>query len=258
MSNNIKHVVSFSGGMGSFAEAKSCVDKFGKENVLLLFADTLMEDEDLYRFQDECVAFLGCELVTLTDGRTPFEIFKDVKFMGNSRVDPCSRILKREPLTKWFTSTFSVDEAHMHLGIDYSEEHRLLAVQKRTTPYIYRSTLIEEGKIIPKGYSEQFDIKRPRLYDWKLGHNNCGGFCIKAGLGHYKALYEANPERYAEFETKEADVYESIGAVYPMLKKTEDKVLRRLTLKQYREEYLEPNLVSVEDAQEYGGCGCAI
>ena len=54
----MKHIVSFSGGMGSFAEAKSCVDKYGKENVTLLFADTLMEDEDLYRFKDDCVAFL--------------------------------------------------------------------------------------------------------------------------------------------------------------------------------------------------------
>ena len=65
----MKHIVSFSGGMGSFAEAKSCIDKFGKENVILVFADTLMEDEDLYRFKDECVAFLGCELVTLTEER---------------------------------------------------------------------------------------------------------------------------------------------------------------------------------------------
>ena len=146
----------------------------------------------------------------------------------------------------------------MHLGIDYSEEHRLVRVKERSLPYIYRSTLVEDGRIINKDYSEQFGIKRPRLYNWKLGHNNCGGFCIKAGLGHYKALFEASPERYAEFEAKEADVYETIGAVYPFLKKTEDKVLRRLTLKQYREEYLEPNLVSLKDSQEYGGCGCAI
>jgi len=53
MTEPVKHIVSFSGGMGSFAEAKSCVDKFGKENVLLLFSDTLMEDEDLYRFIKE-------------------------------------------------------------------------------------------------------------------------------------------------------------------------------------------------------------
>ena len=254
----MKHIVSFSGGMGSFAEAKACVDKFGKENVLLVFADTLMEDNDLYRFKDECVEFLGCELVTLTEGRTPFEIFKDVKFMGNSMVDPCSKLLKRELLKKWFKKNYQPQEAQMHLGIDYSEEHRLVGVQTRMKPYVYRSTLIEDGRIINKDYSEQFGIKRPRLYNWKLGHNNCGGFCIKAGLGHYKALFEANPERYAEFEAKEADVYESLGAVYPFLKKTEDKVLKRLTLKEYREQYLELNKVSVEDAQEYGGCGCAI
>jgi hypothetical protein len=254
----MKHIISFSGGMGSFAEAKACVDKFGKENVTLLFADTMMEDEDLYGFLDECVDFLGCKLVTIADGRTPFEVFKDEKSMGNSRVDPCSKILKRELLSKWFKDNYHPEEAHMHLGIDYSEEHRLVRVKERSLPYIYRSTLVEDGRIIHKDFSEQFGIKRPRLYNWKLGHNNCGGFCIKAGLGHYKALFDASPERYAEFEAKEADVYETIGAVYPFLKKTEDKVFRRLTLKQYREEYLEPNLVSLEDSQEYGGCGCAI
>jgi hypothetical protein len=254
----MKHIISFSGGMGSFAEAKSCVDKYGKENVTLLFADTLMEDEDLYRFKNECVAFLDCDLVTLTNGKTPFEIFKQEKFMGNSMVDPCSKILKREPLIKWFTAKFAVDEAQMHLGIDYSESHRLDSVQKRMLPYIYRSTLVEEGRIISKDYSEQFGIKRPRLYDWKLGHNNCGGFCIKAGLGHYKALYEANPERYREFESKEQEVYDVIDATYPFLKKTENKVLRRLTLKQYREEFLTQGKVTALESQEYGGCGCAI
>ena len=254
----LKHIVSFSGGMGSFAESKSCVDKYGKDSVILLFADTLMEDEDLYRFKDECVRFLDCELVTLTNGKTPFDVFKQEKFMGNSKVDLCSRVLKREPLIKWFVENFDVDEAQMHLGIDYSESHRLDGVQKRMAPYIYRSTLVEEGRIINKDFSEQFGIKRPRLYDWKLGHNNCGGFCIKAGLGHYKALYEANPDRYMEFEAKEAEVYDVIGATYPFLKKTENKELRRLTLKQYREYYLTQGKVSASESQEYGGCGCAI
>ena len=99
--NELKHIVSFSGGMGSFAEAKSCVDKYGKENVLLLFADTLMEDEDLYRFKDEVVEFLGCELVTLCYGKTPWELFEEQKFVANSRLDVCSRMLKRELLIKW-------------------------------------------------------------------------------------------------------------------------------------------------------------
>ena len=253
-----KHIVSFSGGMGSFAEAKSCVDKFGKKNVTLLFADTLMEDEDLHRFKDETVDFLGCQLVVLCDGRTPFEIFKDVKFMGNSRIDPCSKLLKRDPLNDWFTKNYNPDEAEMHLGIDYSEAHRLANVKDRMAPHIYRSTLIEDGRIISKDYSEQFGIKRPRLYDWNLGHNNCGGFCVKAGLGHYKALYEANVDRYLDFEKREADVYLHLGDEYPFLRKQKDGETFFLTLKSYRELYLETGKVTESENFEFGGCGCAI
>lgn len=254
----MKHIVSFSGGMGSFAEALSCVEKFGKENVTLLFSDTLMEDEDLYRFKDETVKFLGCKLVVLCDGRTPFEVFKDVKFMGNSRVDPCSKILKRDLLNKWFNKNYQPEEAQMHLGIDYSEEHRLARVKERSLPYIYRSTLVEDGRIISKDFSEQFGIKRPRLYDWKLGHNNCGGFCVKAGLGHYKKLYEANRERYIDFESKESEVYLHIGSQYPFLKKTKNGESLFMTLKEYRELYLETGDVTAEESMEFGGCGCAI
>jgi hypothetical protein len=35
-------------------------------------------------------------LVWIADGRHPWEVYRDEKFIGNSLVDPCSRILKRE------------------------------------------------------------------------------------------------------------------------------------------------------------------
>ena len=254
----MKHIISFSGGMGSFAEAKSCVDLYGKENVILLFADTLIEDEDLYRFVDQCVQFLGCEFIKIQDGRTPFEVFKDAKHMGNSRIDPCSKILKRELLNKWIKDSFKHDEVEVHLGIDFSEVHRIKNVQERMLPYVYRSTLIENGKIVPKDYSEKFGITRPRLYDWKLGHNNCGGFCVKAGLGHYRNLYQANQDRYKRFEILEQDVYDHIGKKHPFLKKTKKGVTDYITLQEYRLNYLESDSVTEDEKLEFGGCGCAI
>jgi hypothetical protein len=244
--------------MGSFAEAHSCVQKFGSGNTLLLFADTNIEDEDLYRFKDEAVAFLQCELVTLNSGKTPFDVFKQVKLMGNTRLDPCSERLKRKPLNEWITSNFASSEVNVHLGVDYTEGHRLINASARMAPYIYRSTLVEDERIVPKDYSAQFGIAPPRLYAWKLGHNNCGGFCIKAGLGHYKALYEAAPDRYAEFERKEADVYASIGKTNPFLRKVQNGTMRYITLHEYREEFLERNAVSADEKQDFGGCGCAI
>jgi hypothetical protein len=254
----MKHIVSFSGGMGSFAEAKACVDKFGSDKVILLFADTNIEDEDLYRFKDETVAFLGCELVELNNGETPFDVFKRVKMMGNTRIDPCSDHLKRKPLNAWFTSNFSPEQAQMHLGIDYTEGHRLANVRQRMAPYVYRSTLVEDERIISKSYSAQFGIAPPRLYAWKMGHNNCGGFCIKAGLGHYKALYAAAPERYAQFEAQEQDVYDSIGKQHPFLRKVVNGTLRYITLAEYRTEFLEVGAVTADESTEFGGCGCAI
>lgn len=281
----MKHIVSFSGGMGSFAEAKSCVDKFGKENVQLLFSDTLMEDEDLYRFKDECVEFLGCELVTLTDGRTPWEVFRDNRFVANSKVDICSRVLKRELINNWIGDTYGYlvttpmlnwkgeplvniegvvcryDEvihlnAEVHLGIDFSEHHRLTKTQVIMKPWVYRSTLVEEGRIIHKGFSEQFGIERPRLYKLGFGHNNCGGFCVKAGLGHFKTLYEQMPERYAKHEEIELKLAAELNTK-PFLKKTTGGKKRYLTMKEYREEFLEKGKAE-EDRFDVGGCGCAI
>jgi len=258
MRHDRMHLVSFSGGMGSFAEAYYCVEKYGAENVKLLFADTSMEDEDLYRFLNEAVTFLGVKLISVADGRTPFQVFKDEKFMGNSRIDPCSKILKRLLLTKTIKSLYSPNEVSVHLGIDYSECHRLPPIQARYLPYTYRSTLVEDGRIIPKSFSERYGIQRPRLYHWGLGHNNCGGFCIKAGLGHYKKLWEANPERYLKFEQEEADCYESMGSTHPFLTRTVNGVKQRITLRHYRIHSLETDTTTASERDEFGGCGCAL
>jgi len=284
----MKHIISFSGGMGSFAEAKACVDKYGKENVILLFCDTLMEDEDLYRFLEETVKFLDCELVTLCHGQTPWELFKEQKFIANHRIDLCSRTLKRdlmshlktgwlfknygkevkipvtrsdgkiayydsgEPVTETFTKLEGIE---VHVGIDFSEHHRLTRLQAHMKPSIYRSTLVEDGRIIAKDFSEQFGIRKPRLYELGFGHNNCGGFCVKAGLGHFKTLHEKLPERYKFHEEKEQEVI-AIGGL-PFLKKTINGKLRYLTMKEYREEFLELNKAE-EDKYDIGGCACAL
>lgn len=46
----MKHIIQFSGGAGSWAAAKLVAAQHGTEDMVLLFADTRMEDHDLYRF----------------------------------------------------------------------------------------------------------------------------------------------------------------------------------------------------------------
>ena len=253
------HLISFSGGMGSFAEAKSCVDKYGKDNVHTLFSDTLIEDFDLYRFMAECVEFLGCKHTVITEGRNPFEVFIDVKFMGNSRIDPCSKILKRDFLDKWITTKYKPEEVEIHLGIDLTEMHRLDRLKTRKEPYVYRSTLIEDGIIVYKDYSEQFGIKPPRLYSFGLGHNNCGGFCVKAGGGHFAKLLEGDRDQYIKFENMEQEVYDKVPKAKPFLRMISKGKMAYITLYHLRMSLEGDKMqLSLEDSLDFGGCGCAI
>ena len=45
----MKHIVSLSGGTASAVAANRVIQRKGKDNVILWFADTSWEDEDLYR-----------------------------------------------------------------------------------------------------------------------------------------------------------------------------------------------------------------
>lgn len=257
----LTHIVSFSGGVGSFITAKMVVDRYGPENTKLLFADTQIEDEDLYRFVDDCVKKLECELITLADGRTPWEVFEDVRFIGNTRVDPCSAILKRDLIKKWITSNYQPEQCEIHIGIDYSEKHRLGPVVERYKPYIYRSIMVEEGMMLSQeqkiSFCEALGVKAPRLYKMGFPHNNCGGFCVKAGLGQFKMLFEKIPERYAEHENSEKEAIERNPKSRPFLRKREKGETRYLTMREYRTEYLEQGKAE-SDQYDIGGCGCAI
>ena len=110
----MKHIVMFSGGLGSWMTAKVVAEKYGTEDLILLFTDTKIEDEDLYRFLHEGAADVGGQLTVIAEGRTPWEVFFDSRFLGNSRVGNCSRILKREFIRKWIEERYEPDECVMY------------------------------------------------------------------------------------------------------------------------------------------------
>src|ERR1019366_4527713 len=105
--NEVEHVVMFSGGISSWAAARRVVERYGTARVTLLFADTLIEDHDSYRFLAESAYDLGLPVTRIADGRTPWEVFRDERFLGNSRIDPCSKILKRNLCARWIADRFT-------------------------------------------------------------------------------------------------------------------------------------------------------
>lgn len=254
----MKYLIQFSGGVGSFASAVKCCSLYGKENVELIFADTKTEDEDLYRFVDECVAYLGVPIHRLADGRDVWQVFFDKRFLGNSRVDPCSRILKRELCKTFVEKNYKVDEACVVVGVDWTEAHRVKNFSRWWLPYASVAPLVEDlsfDKHRFMDWMESQGIRRPRLYDMGFQHNNCGGFCIKAGKAHFLRLLETMPERYAYHEGKEQELREFLGKPYTILREQVNGERRYLTLRQLRERAEE--IKETEDGQlDWGGCGC--
>lgn len=256
----MKHIVQFSGGAGSWGAAKLVVQYYGADDTLLLFADTRIEDEDLYRFLIEASADVGAPLKVIADGRNPWEIFTYKRFLGNSRVDPCSRILKRELCYNYIKENWGPEDCRIYVGIDWTEEHRMKNVHTVWAPYQVVAPLchppyVEKQTLLDS--LQQAGIKLPRLYSMGFPHNNCGGFCIKAGKAHFLNLLDKMPERYKWHEEQEEALRQQLGKDVTILREQKGKQKFNLSLKQLRERAEE--IRQTEDGQlDWGGCGCFV
>lgn len=122
------------------------------------------------------------ELTWLVDGRDIWEVFRDVRFLGNSSVDPCSRVLKRQIRDRWIKENFDPADTVITVGIGPDEKHRFndgeghgfqprLAAAGWTASAPLIGTL--EGEIGARPYVLRAGLELPRLYAAGYGHNNC-------------------------------------------------------------------------------------
>jgi 3'-phosphoadenosine 5'-phosphosulfate sulfotransferase (PAPS reductase)/FAD synthetase len=188
--------VSLSGGLASAVAAERALIE-GGGRVTLLFADTLWEDADLYRFLNDLEARWRQKIVRLCDGRTPLEVAEQKHIIPNHRMAPCSYELKGKLIDAYVpTGGISL------LGLDWREMHRIEKVRARFAG----SGKLVDFPLLWKPYPVQtyydtvraWGIKPPRLYDLGMSHNNCGGRCVRQGVNQWNNLRATLPERFAE------------------------------------------------------------
>ena len=261
----VKRVVMFSGGIGSWYAAKCVAHKYGTENLYLVFSDVkgnnpsphVGEDEDTYRFIEEAAANVGGAFVYLNEGRDIWEVFKEKKFLGNSRLAHCSFMLKQKPARAWLEANCKPENTIVYVGIDWMETHRLPAIVKNYLPYKAEAPLteppyVDKEQMIEAARAE--GLKTPRLYDLGFAHNNCGGGCVKAGQGQFKKLLEIMPERFEVWEKKEQEMRDYLGKDVSILTETvkgEKKSLPLVELRRRAE--TNPTII---DEYDVSGCGC--
>ena len=251
----MKHIVFFSSGIASWVAAKRVVERFGVDDVRLVFADTLIEDEDNYRFLHEAAANVGADLVVLRDGRDPWQVFKDDRFLGNSRLATCSKRLKQETCKKYIESI--TEEVVLYLGIDWQEAHRTEAIVSGWSPRKVEFPLMWEPWLSRPDFFALADaegLKPPRLYDMGFAHANCGGFCVKAGHSAFRHLLKHFPERYAYHEQKEQEMRAYLDKDVAIMRDRTGGKSKPMTMEEFRSKQAPgTSQLSLED---WGGCNC--
>lgn len=263
-----RHVVMFSGGIGSWMTARRVQQQHPNESMVLLFADVkgdnpsphAGEDEDTYRFIRDAADQIGAPLVWINEGRDIWQVFKDRKFLGNSRIANCSQELKQKPCREWIDANCDLDRTTIYVGIDWSESHRLPAIEKAYLPFTAKAPLTEppyldKAQMIAE--AERLGLTPPRAYGWGMSHNNCGGGCVRAGQAQFALLLRVHPERYAYWEEQEQGVREHLGREdVAILRQTSNGVPQPITLRRFREQITSQTVLF--DEFDVGGCGCFV
>lgn len=254
----MKHIISISGGIGSYFTLKRVLENQPKEDVTAVFCDTLAEDGDLYRFLDDIEKKLNIEIVRLCQGKTPFELAWEENFLYNSRIASCSKKLKSRPFRNWLKERYEPDECILYLGIDWTETHRIGAIRKNYDPYRVEFPMCEKPYISKPEMLELLKkdgIEVPYMYRVGFSHNNCGGACVKGGIGHWSHLLEVDPRKFREWENKEQEIRQKIGKDVSILKRKG----KPFTLRQLRKSIEgRGEQLSFEELCDIGGCGCFV
>jgi hypothetical protein len=255
-----QHVVMLSGGITSWAAARRVADQHGTDHLTLLFADTLVEDPDLYRFLRDCERDLHVPVTRVADGRTPAQVDADRRWLSNSRTAQCSLELKIKPCRAWLTKHTDPADTTIYVGIEWtsSDAGRLPAIRKGWQPWPVEAPLLDPPYIGKEGWiaeARRRGITEPRLYALGFEHNNCGGACVRGGQAQWAHLLRVFPDRFAAAEAHEQRMRSTLGANVSILRDRTGGTTAPLTLTALRHRIETDPQVAI-GGLDWGGCGC--
>lgn len=200
----MKHIVTFSGGANSAYMSKIILDKYPKEDVVLLFHDTKAEHEDAKRFRIEISKYLNKDITEVSDGRSLWELILDYNCLPSQFIPFCTQQLKLNQRKKYLKTI--KEDFIVYIGYDINEPRR---IQKQMAFCEKENIKCEYPLVDKKMTSEQ--CKSIIMNDWKiclpfpytnLKHNNCIP-CFKGGKSHFLSVLKYYSEEYHKAEQLE-------------------------------------------------------
>lgn len=238
----------------------------------LLFADVLIEDKQLYEFNEWTSEYFGIPITRVSRELTPWELFRREGIIANNRFPICSVMLKREPLDEWHrlnctprNSLFGEPDT-IYVGLDWTEINRLNDLRASKPEWQIEAPMCEW---LPVWEKEKMICELEKLLGWipdayKQGfaHFNCGKRCVRAGITHFVHLFRVDRPAFMEWENEEQITIQELTARgissdwFSVLKDRRGGEVKSMTFRQLREriEAGDPTLPK----DDWGGCGCGV
>lgn len=220
--NQDKIICWWSGGITSAVACKLAIDHYGKDKCRSIFIDTGNEDEDTYRFKDDCESWFGIEIETITGLGDKFpdiqSVWRHYKSLNVANGAICSSTLKRDVRIKWQKEN---DYRYQVFGFDIDEPKRAksMTMNYPEAKAIYPLLLHGMNKKQCIDFVEDNGIKIPRAYSLGFHNNNClKTMCIQGGIGYWQKVKREMPEKFERMAAIEHELTELKGKPVTMLK----------------------------------------
>ena len=268
----------WSGGITSTVACKMAIELFGKENCISIFIDTGNEDEDTYRFKEDCEKYFGIPIKTITGLGDEFKTIKDVwykyKSLNVANGAICSSTLKRDVRLKWEKEN---EYKYQVFGFDIDETKRAKGMTKNypKAKAIYPLLMHGLGKKDCIKIVEEAGIEVPNAYKLGFHNNNClNSMCIQGGVGYWQKVQRDFPIKFDAMAKVEHDLTNLKGKPVTMLKDQSNEARKNFEItgnKSNQLVFLKPhtNYPNIKDLSmmkgrepkplmECNGFGCAV
>lgn len=215
----MKHIVCFSGGHSSALVAIEVVNRYGKENVILLNHDISpnVEDQDIKRFKKDVALYLGIEITYANmpgwDKMDQFDVcMREKAFKVSHDKVICTSRLKTEPFIKYLEQFQEDKNCIIYYGFDKEEDNRInrRSIIMENMGYKTEYPLAKWGVKVKD--VQDIGIQPPMTYS-KFKHANCQG-CIKGGAQHWYVVYCTRSDLWRKGKKAERKIGYSIIKKY--------------------------------------------
>lgn len=217
---NDKIIGWWSGGITSAVACKIGIDLYGKENVRIIFIDTMNEDDDTYRFMKECEDWYGINIETIKSAKHDSiqDVWRRYKALNNAKGAVCSSELKRQVRETWEKTN---EWKHQIFGFELDEYKRakgMVLNHSQTRPLFPLMMYGLNKKDCIKIVQDE-GIEVPNMYSLGFLNNNCFKTgCVQGGIGYWQKMQRDFPDKFDTMADMEHELTDAKGKPITMLK----------------------------------------